>query len=266
MPRNSARFDTLAAARGWEGDARNGSAAAAARSAAMPTDIETLFGQHTFGMAEMRARLPKQVYKALIRTVEHGDPLDPSVADVVALAMKEWALEKGASHYTHWFQPLTGSTAEKHDSFITPNSGGGAVAEFNGKELIQGEPDASSFPSGGLRATFEARGYTAWDPTSPAFIVETAAGCYLSIPTAFASWTGEALDTKIPLLRSMNALEKQAQRALGLFGVKSGRVTATCGPEQEFFLIDEEFFYRRPDLLTTGRTLIGAKPPRGQEL
>jgi glutamine synthetase len=266
MPRNSARFDTLAAARGWEGDARNGSAAAVARSAAMPKDIETLFGQHTFGMAEMRARLPKQVYKALIRTVDHGDPLDPSVAEAVALAMKEWALEKGASHYTHWFQPLTGSTAEKHDSFITPNSGGGAVAEFNGKELIQGEPDASSFPSGGLRATFEARGYTAWDPTSPAFIVETAAGCYLSIPTAFASWTGEALDTKIPLLRSMNALEKQAQRALGLFGVKSGRVTATCGPEQEFFLIDEEFFYRRPDLLTTGRTLIGAKPPRGQEL
>jgi glutamine synthetase len=266
MPRNSARFDTLAAARGWDGDARNGAAAAAARSAAEPMDIETLFGQHTFGMAEMRARLPKQVYKALIRTVEHGDPLDPSVADVVALAMKEWALEKGASHYTHWFQPLTGSTAEKHDSFITPNAGGGAVAEFNGKELIQGEPDASSFPSGGLRATFEARGYTAWDPTSPAFIVETAAGCYLSIPTAFASWTGEALDTKIPLLRSMNVLDKQAQRALALFGVKSGRVTATCGPEQEFFLIDEEFFYRRPDLLTTGRTLIGAKPPRGQEL
>jgi glutamine synthetase len=263
MPRTTARFDTLAAARSWEGDARNG---AGARPAAEPMDIETLFGQHTFGLAEMRARLPKQVYKALLRTVEHGDPLDPSVADVVALAMKEWALEKGASHFTHWFQPLTGSTAEKHDSFITPNAGGGAVAEFNGKELIQGEPDASSFPSGGLRATFEARGYTAWDPTSPAFIVETKAGCYLSIPTAFASWTGEALDTKIPLLRSMNVLDKQAQRALALFGVKSGRVTATCGPEQEFFLIDEEFFYRRPDLLTTGRTLIGAKPPRGQEL
>ncbi|HEX6373227.1 MAG TPA: glutamine synthetase III [Longimicrobium sp.] len=261
MPRTSARFDTLAAARSWEGDTRNG-----ARPAAEPMDIETLFGQHTFGLAEMRARLPKQVYKAIVRTIDHGDPLDPSVADVVALAMKEWALEKGASHFTHWFQPLTGSTAEKHDSFITPNAGGGAVAEFNGKELIQGEPDASSFPSGGLRATFEARGYTAWDPTSPAFIVETKAGCYLSIPTAFASWTGEALDTKIPLLRSMNALEKQAQRALALFGVKSGRVTATCGPEQEFFLIDQEFFYRRPDLLTTGRTLIGAKPPRGQEL
>jgi glutamine synthetase len=263
MPRTTARFDTLAAARSWDGDSRNNGGT---RPPAEPMDIETLFGQHTFGLAEMRARLPKQVYKALIRTVEHGDPLDPSVADVVALAMKEWALEKGASHYTHWFQPLTGSTAEKHDSFITPNAGGGAVAEFNGKELIQGEPDASSFPSGGLRATFEARGYTAWDPTSPAFIVETKAGCYLSIPTAFASWTGEALDTKIPLLRSMNALDKQAQRALALFGVKSGRVTATCGPEQEFFLIDQEFFYRRPDLLTTGRTLIGAKPPRGQEL
>jgi glutamine synthetase len=264
MPRITARFDTLAAAKGWDAEGRNG--AAAARSVPEPMDIETLFGQHTFGLAEMRARLPKQVYKALCRTVDHGEPLDPSVADVVALAMKEWALEKGASHYTHWFQPLTGSTAEKHDSFITPNAGGGAVAEFNGKELIQGEPDASSFPSGGLRATFEARGYTAWDPTSPAFIVETNAGCYLSIPTAFASWTGEALDTKIPLLRSMAVLDQQARRALALFGVESGRVTATCGPEQEFFLIDQEFFYRRPDLMTTGRTLVGAKPPRGQEL
>jgi glutamine synthetase len=263
MPRTTARFDTLAAATGWGADSRS-NGAAGARSE--PMDIETLFGQHTFGMAEMRARLPKQVYKALVRTVEHGEPLDPSVADVVALAMKEWALEKGASHFTHWFQPLTGSTAEKHDSFITPNEGGGAVAEFNGKELIQGEPDASSFPSGGLRATFEARGYTAWDPTSPAFIVETAAGCYLSIPTAFASWTGDALDTKIPLLRSMSALDQQARRALKLFGADAGRVTATCGPEQEFFLIDQEFFYRRPDLVTTGRTLVGAKPPRGQEL
>ncbi|MBW3569661.1 MAG: glutamine synthetase III [Gemmatimonadetes bacterium] len=266
MPRTTARFDTLAAARGWEGEARNGAARSAPRAAAEPMDIETLFGQHTFGLAEMRGRLPKQVYRAILRTLEHGDPLDPSVADVVALAMKEWALEKGASHFTHWFQPLTGSTAEKHDSFITPNEGGGAVAEFNGKELIQGEPDASSFPSGGLRATFEARGYTAWDPTSPAFIVETGAGCYLSIPTAFASWTGEALDTKIPLLRSMNALATQARRALELFGVRDARVTATCGPEQEFFLIDQEFFYRRPDLVTTGRTLIGARPPRGQEL
>jgi glutamine synthetase len=188
------------------------------------------------------------------------------VADAVALAMKEWAVERGASHFTHWFQPLTGSTAEKHDSFITPNAGGGAMAEFAGKELIQGEPDASSFPSGGLRATFEARGYTAWDPTSPAFIVESPAGCYLSIPTAFASWTGDALDVKIPLLRSIGALDRQARRALALFGVETGRVNATLGPEQEFFLVDQEFYYRRPDLVTTGRTLFGAKPPRGQEL
>ena len=262
MPRTTARFDTLAAAKGWNGEARNGTG----EPRPEPMDIESLFGSRTFGMAEMRARLPKQIYRALVRTVDHGESLDPSVADVVALAMKEWAVEKGASHFTHWFQPLTGSTAEKHDSFITPNRGGGAVAEFNGKELIQGEPDASSFPSGGLRATFEARGYTAWDPTSPAFIVDTPAGCYLSIPTAFASWTGEALDTKIPLLRSMNALDQQARRALRLFGVDQGRVTATCGPEQEFFLIDQEFYYRRPDLVATGRTLFGAKPPRGQEL
>jgi glutamine synthetase len=260
MPKPIARFDTLAAAKGWDEDGRNGGAAPAA------WDIESIFGEHTFGLSEMRARLPKQVYKALLNTVAHGQPLDPSVADAVALAMKEWALEKGATHFTHWFQPLTGSTAEKHDSFITPNAGGGAVAEFSGKELIQGEPDASSFPSGGLRATFEARGYTAWDPTSPAFIVETPAGCYLSIPTAFASWTGDALDVKIPLLRSMSALDTQARRALALFGVEAPRVTATCGPEQEFFLIDQEFYYRRPDLMTTGRTLFGAKPPRGQEL
>jgi len=260
MPRTTARFDTLAAATGWGADSRNGN------GTSEPMDIESLFGSNTFGLAEMRARLPKQIYKALCRTVDHGEPLDPSVADAVALAMKEWALEKGASHFTHWFQPLTGSTAEKHDSFITPNEGGGAVAEFNGKELIQGEPDASSFPSGGLRATFEARGYTAWDPTSPAFIVSTPAGCYLSIPTAFLSWTGDALDTKIPLLRSMSALAVQAKRSLALFGATSEKVTATCGPEQEFFLIDQEFFYRRPDLVTTGRTLFGAKPPRGQEL
>ena len=167
MPRLNARFDALAAATGWEPEARNGAEA----NGNGVTDIESIFGENTFGLAEMRARLPKQVYRALVRTVEKGEPLDPSVADAVALAMKEWAVEKGASHFTHWFQPLTGSTAEKHDSFITPNAGGGAVAEFAGKELIQGEPDASSFPSGGLRATFEARGYTAWDPTSPAFIV-----------------------------------------------------------------------------------------------
>jgi glutamine synthetase len=262
MPRTTARFDTLAAATGWGADSRSGNAP----TGPIPMDIEGIFGSNTFGMAEMRARLPKQVYKALCRTIEGGETLDPSIADAVALAMKEWALEKGASHFTHWFQPLTGSTAEKHDSFITPNAGGGAVAEFSGKELIQGEPDASSFPSGGLRATFEARGYTAWDPTSPAFIAETPAGCYLSIPTAFLSWTGDALDTKIPLLRSMTVLAEQATRALKLFGADAKGVTATCGPEQEFFLIDQEFFYRRPDLVTTGRSLFGAKPPRGQEL
>ncbi|HKP76171.1 MAG TPA: glutamine synthetase III [Longimicrobiaceae bacterium] len=262
MPKTTARFDALAAAKGWTPAARNGAEA----GDGAPMDIESIFGENTFGMAEMRARLPKSVFKALQRTISRGEQLDPAAADAVALAMKEWAVERGASHFTHWFQPLTGSTAEKHDSFITPNAGGGAMAEFTGKELIQGEPDASSFPSGGLRATFEARGYTAWDPTSPAFIVETPAGCYLSIPTAFASWTGEALDTKIPLLRSIDALNKQACRALELFGVSAGRVMATLGPEQEFFLVDQEFFYRRPDLVTTGRTLFGAKPPRGQEL
>jgi glutamine synthetase len=262
MPKTAARFDALAAATGWEADeSLNGGGAARG-----PMDIEGIFGKNTFSVAEMRSRLPKQIFKALMRTLDGGEPLDPSVADAVALAMKEWATERGASHFTHWFQPLTGSTAEKHDSFITPNVGGGAVAEFSGKELIQGEPDASSFPSGGLRATFEARGYTAWDPTSPAFIVDTAAGCYLSIPTAFASWTGDALDVKIPLLRSISALDRQARRALKLFGEEVDRVNATCGPEQEFFLVDQEFFYRRPDLVTTGRTLFGAKPPRGQEL
>jgi glutamine synthetase len=264
MPRTTPRFDTLAAATGWTPASRNGPGVD--RRKPELTDIESIFGANIFGLAEMRSRLPKQVYKAVVSTLEQGQPLDPAYADAVAIAMKEWALERGASHFTHWFQPLTGLTAEKHDSFITPNVGGGAVAEFNGKELIQGEPDASSFPSGGLRATFEARGYTAWDPTSPAFIVETPAGCYLSIPTAFASWTGDALDTKIPLLRSVSALDQQARRALKLFGVEAGRVSATCGPEQEFFLIDQEFYYRRPDLVTTGRTLFGAKPPRGQEL
>jgi glutamine synthetase len=261
MPKTTARFDALAAAKGWEPAGRNGG-----DTKSPSFDIESMFGENTFGLAEMRARLPKQVYKSLQRTISRGEPLDPAAADAVALAMKEWAVERGASHFTHWFQPLTGSTAEKHDSFITPNAGGGAMAEFTGKELIQGEPDASSFPSGGLRATFEARGYTAWDPTSPAFIVETSAGCYLSIPTAFASWTGDALDVKIPLLRSIDALDKQARRALELFGVGTSRVNATLGPEQEFFLVDQEFFYRRPDLVTTGRTLFGAKPPRGQEL
>jgi glutamine synthetase len=180
--------------------------------------------------------------------------------------MKEWATERGATHFTHWFQPMTGSTAEKHDSFITPNEGGGAMSEFSGKDLVQGEPDASSFPSGGLRTTFEARGYTAWDPTSPAFIMEGPGGSYLSIPTAYTSWRGDALDLKLPLLRSMHALDVQARRALQLFGASAERVQATLGPEQEYFLIDERFYLSRPDLIATGRTLIGAKPPRGQEL
>jgi glutamine synthetase len=263
MAKTTARFDTLAAAR-WEPGRTDGRRER--RNLPPPLKIEEIFGESTFGLWEMRARLPKQIYRALIATIEKGTELDPSVADAVALAMKEWALEKGATHFTHWFQPLTGYTAEKHDSFITPNVGGGAVAEFSGKDLIQGEPDASSFPSGGLRATFEARGYTAWDPTSPAFIVESEAGSFLSIPTAFASWTGDALDLKTPLLRSMHALDVQARRALDLFGTPSHRVMATLGPEQEFFLIDEEFYFRRPDLITTGRSLFGAKPPRGQEL
>jgi glutamine synthetase len=229
-------------------------------------DIEQIFGENTFGLAEMKARLPKPTYKAILATIEQGKSLDPGMADAVALAMKEWATERGATHFTHWFQPMTGSTAEKHDSFITPNEGGGAVAEFSGKELVQGEPDASSFPSGGLRSTFEARGYTGWDPTSPAFIVEGPGGCYLAIPTAYSSWTGDALDQKIPLLRSIHALDVQAKRALALFGVHVERVNATIGAEQEYFLIDERYHYRRPDLIATGRTLFGARPPRGQEL
>nr|WP_218827638.1 glutamine synthetase III [Rubricoccus marinus] len=229
-------------------------------------DVEAIFGSNTFGLAEMKSRLPKAVYKRLMATIEKGEPFDETVADAVALAMKEWAVERGATHYTHWFQPLTGRTAEKHDSFITPNAGGGAVAEFSGKALVQGEPDASSFPGGGLRATFEARGYTAYDPTSPAFLVEHNGSATLCIPTAFASWTGEALDHKIPLLRSMEALNAQARRALDLFDEKVGRVYATCGSEQEFFLVDESFYLDRPDLVTAGRTLIGAAPPRGQEM
>ncbi|MBL7976408.1 MAG: glutamine synthetase III [Candidatus Kapabacteria bacterium] len=230
-------------------------------------DIREIFSSSVFTLDEMRSRLSKPVYKSLLATVEKGTAIDPSIADIVALAMKEWATEKGATHYTHWFQPLTGGTAEKHDSFITPNAGGGAVAEFSGKELIQGEPDASSFPSGGLRATFEARGYTAWDPTSPAFIINHSNGATLVIPTAFASWNGEALDNKTPLLRSIDALNKQVLRALNVLGITNvNRAYATLGCEQEYFLVDEEFYFRRPDLYLAGRTLFGAKPPRGQEL
>jgi glutamine synthetase len=226
-----------------------------------------VFGANVFSPHVQRQRLPTEVFNRLQVTLARGEALDTSLADGVALAMKEWALERGATHYTHWFQPLTGSTAEKHDSFYAPTTEGTALAEFSGKELIQGEPDASSFPTGGIRATFEARGYTAWDPTSPAFILENPNGTLLCIPTAFASWTGEALDHKIPLLRSMDALSKSAIRALRLFGDdRAGRVFTTIGPEQEYFLIDEQFYFERPDLYTTGRTLFGAKPPKGHEL
>ena len=226
-----------------------------------------VFGANVFSPAVQRQRLPKDVFRRLQQTLARGESLDTSLADAVALAMKEWALENGATHYTHWFQPLTGSTAEKHDSFYMPTGEGTALAEFSGKELIQGEPDASSFPTGGIRATFEARGYTAWDPTSPAFILENPNGALLCIPTAFASWTGEALDHKIPLLRSMDALSKSAIHALRLFGNESAqRVFTTVGAEQEYFLIDEQYYFERPDLITTGRTLFGAKPPKGHEL
>jgi glutamine synthetase len=225
------------------------------------------YGESVFNLDVQRKRLPKDVFKRLQATLHRGEALDPSLADAVANAMREWAMEKGATHFTHWFQPLTGSTAEKHDSFYAPSGDGTALAEFSGKELIQGEPDASSFPTGGVRATFEARGYTAWDPTSPAFILENPNGALLCIPTAFASWTGEALDHKIPLLRSMDALSKAALRGLRLLGdTEAQRVFTTVGAEQEYFLIDEQYYFERPDLYTTGRTLFGAKPPKGHEL
>ncbi len=231
------------------------------------THVKDLFGINVFNEEAQRARLPKTVFKVLQRTIRGNEPLDPAVADAVATAMKDWAMEKGATHYCHLFQPMTGLTAEKHDSFITPTESGGAIAEFSGKELVKGEPDASSFPSGGLRATFEARGYTAWDPTSPAYIIENPNGSTLVIPTAFLSWTGEALDKKTPLLRSMDALNTQALRIVKLFGKNDvKRVTTTVGAEQEYFLIDKQFFYARPDLLNAGRTLFGAKPPKGQEM
>jgi glutamine synthetase len=226
------------------------------------------FGANVFSIVVQRERLPGDVFEKLQDALEKGDAIDADTADAVAGAMKDWALEKGATHFTHVFQPLTGSTAEKHDSFFEPKGGEGkALAGFSGKELIQGEPDASSFPTGGVRATFEARGYTAWDPTSPAFVLENPNGTLLCIPTAFASWTGEALDAKIPLLRSMDALSRSAIKALKLLGdEESTRVFTTVGPEQEYFLIDEQYFFERPDLISTGRTLFGAKPPKGQEL
>ncbi|GAB6154984.1 glutamine synthetase III [Desulfosporosinus burensis] len=226
-----------------------------------------IFGQNVFNDSIMRERLPKATYKSLRKTIEEGLPLDPDVAEVVANSMKDWAIEKGATHFTHWFQPMTGITAEKHDSFISPTQHGLVVMEFSGKELIQGEPDASSFPSGGIRATFEARGYTAWDCTSPAFLKEDGGVLTLCIPTAFCSYTGEALDKKTPLLRSMQTLSTQALRLLKLFGnTSSTRVTSTVGAEQEYFLVDKKFFDQRMDLMLTGRTLFGAMSAKGQEL
>ena len=229
----------------------------------MRSNVPELFGSMVFNDAIMRDKLPKDIYKSLKKTIEAGRDLDISIANVVAIAMKDWAIEKGATHYTHWFQPLTGITAEKHDSFISPQSDGRVIMEFSGKELIKGEPDASSFPSGGLRATFEARGYTAWDPTSYAFVKDGV----LCIPTAFCSYGGEALDKKTPLLRSMETLNEQALRILRLFGNTSvRRVTTTVGPEQEYFLVDRDVYNRRKDLIYCGRTLFGTKPPKGQEM
>ncbi len=252
-------LDVISAARNWRMNGIDISEPSAI--------VEEIFSSDVLTSETLRQRLSKPVWKSLQATMQRGTVLDSAIADTVALAMKTWAMEKGATHYTHWFQPLTGSTAEKHDSFLTPTSDGGAIAAFGGGDLIQAEPDASSFPSGGLRATFEARGYTAWDPTSPAFILRHGNGATLCIPTAFASWTGEALDLKTPLLRSIEALNKAALKALKLFGdTETTKVSSTLGAEQEYFLIDEQFFYSRPDLMLTGRTLFGAKPPRGQEL
>ena len=226
------------------------------------------FGEKVFSIKTMQNYLSEVTYKSLLSTIREGSSLDPGIADEVAEAMKTWAIEKGATHFTHWFQPLTGATAEKHDSFIMPDREGGAIYQFLGKELIKGEPDASSFPSGGLRATFEARGYTAWDPTSPAFIKESGIGATLCIPTVFFGYHGEALDKKAPLLRSMRALSEQVCRLGKHFGidVKNKRSYTTLGAEQEYFLIDKSFYNRRPDLIQTGRTLFGRKPPKHQQM
>ncbi len=257
---SAASKDAIKAIRDWAVD--NGRSPLN-QNASRATEV---FGSLVFNDEVQQSRLPKPVYKALRRTITRGESLDPSVADAVSSAMKDWAVEHGATHYTHWFQPLTGITAEKHDSFLAPTPEGGAIAEFSGKELIRGEPDASSFPSGGLRSTFEARGYTAWDPTSPPWLLKNHAGSTLVIPTAFVRWTGEALDKKTPLLRSMEALSQQAVRILKLFGSRAEHVYTTCGPEQEYFLIDRYFYLSRPDLINAGRTLFGARPPKGQEM
>jgi glutamine synthetase len=246
----------------------NGEAPHAAPASRPVARVEDFYASDVFTERVMQQRLPKDVFRKLQSTINHGEPLDPALADVVASAMKDWSVEHGATHYTHWFQPLTGLTAEKHDAFIVPDGAGGVLSEFSGSALVQGEPDASSFPSGGLRATFEARGYTAWDCTSPVFLNRNGGAVTLCIPTAFVAWKGEALDHKTPLLRSIEALSEQAMRVLRVFGTDSGntRVMCTAGCEQEYFLIDREFYYRRPDLIACDRTLFGARPPKGQQL
>lgn len=234
----------------------------------VPKDVSTEYGRDVFSERVMRERLPKAIFKQVRETIRLGAPLDSAVADTVANAMKDWALEHGATHYTHWFQPMTGATAEKHDSFLSPDGSGGVITEFSGNQLVQGEPDASSFPSGGLRATFEARGYTAWDATSPVWLKRGSNSVTMCIPTAFVSYGGEALDKKTPLLRSMDALSTQAMRVLRLFGTDAGvtRVAATCGAEQEYFLVDRRYYYGRPDLVSCGRTILGAGAPKDQQL
>lgn len=237
-----------------------------ARWSASDGSASEIFNTNVFDLGAMKKRLPKNIYKSLVKTIEHGEKLDSSMADAIASAMKDWALEKGATHYAHVFYPLTGLTAEKHDSFLNPTGDGKAIDEFTGSQLIQGEPDGSSFPTGGIRATFEARGYTAWDVTSPAYILENPNGNTLCIPTAFISWTGESLDNKTPLLRSINILNKNARRVLAVLGDDKGAfVGATAGPEQEYFLVDRNFYFARPDLMTAGRTLFGAPPAKGQQ-
>ncbi|TWT36092.1 Glutamine synthetase [Posidoniimonas corsicana] len=274
MSTNSTSTSTAKSIGGHSGSSTRQSAITAAinyQPSAPPLDFansspEGVFGSNVFGKAQMKKRLPKAIFKSLMKTMEAGEKLDPTVADVVAMAMKDWAIEKGATHYTHVFYPLTGGTAEKHDSFMAPTGDGSTLAQFSGKELIQGEPDGSSFPSGGIRQTHEARGYTIWDVTSPAYILENPNGTTLAIPTCFVSWTGEALDKKTPVLRSMQALDAQAHRILKLFGHDAKAfVASTAGPEQEYFLVDKGFFYARPDLVNAGRTLFGAAPPKGQE-
>ncbi|MBX3387685.1 MAG: glutamine synthetase III [Phycisphaeraceae bacterium] len=260
-----ARYDAVLAATQWKPTQQQSEP-----TMGNPARVESLYGADVFGERAMRQRLPKDVFKRLMATINEGKPLERDIADVVAAAMKEWSIEKGATHYTHWFQPLTGLTAEKHDALVVPDGNGGLLSDFSGSALVQGEPDASSFPSGGLRATFEARGYTAWDPTSPAFLNRSDAGgvVTLCIPTAFVSWNGQALDKKTPLLRSIEALSEQALRVLRIFGTDEGvsRVTTTLGPEQEYFLIDRSLYFARPDLVTCDRTLFGARPPKGQQL